>query len=180
MLGGIEVLIFAGQFHVMVDDKPKGSGLQNLIAIPEAIYKGLVPLDGSNHHLAVMVGVATIVSILLWAKFRPSRLSFIPPALVAVIVGSVVASIGRLEINVNVPSNLLEAAAWPSMAGLVRLGDPVIFGAAAALVLIASAETLLCAVAVDRMHDGPRTKSNRELFAQGVGNLICGAVGHCP
>ena len=181
MLGGIGVLIFAGQFHVMVDDKPKGSGLQNLMAIPEAIYKGLVPLDGTNHHLAALVGVCTIVSILLWAKFRPSRLSFIPPALVAVIVGSVVAAIARLEINfVNVPSNLLEAAAWPSMGNLARLGDPVVFGAAAALALIASAETLLCAVAVDRMHDGPRTQFNRELFAQGVGNLLCGAVGALP
>jgi MFS superfamily sulfate permease-like transporter len=181
MLAGIGVLIFAGQFHVMVDDKPRGSGLENLIAIPEAVYKGLFPLDGSNQHLAAIVGVSTIVSILLWAKFRPGKLSFIPPALVAVIVGSVVAATGRLAINfVNVPSNLLEAAAWPSMGNLIRLGDPAILGAAAALALIASAETLLCAVAVDRMHDGPRTQFNRELFAQGVGNLFCGAMGALP
>ena len=181
MLAGIGVLIFASQFHVMVDDKPRGSGIQNLVAIPEAIYKGLFPMDGNSHHLAALVGVSTIVSILLWAKFRPAKLSFIPPALVAVIVGSVVAAIGRLEINfVNVPSNLLEATTWPSMSNLVRLGDPAIFGAAAALALIASAETLLCAVAVDRMHDGPRTQFNRELFAQGVGNLLCGAAGALP
>ena len=181
MLAGIGVLIFAGQFHVMVDDKPRGSGIQNLVAIPEAIYKGLFPMDGNSHHLAALVGVSTIASILLWAKFRPSKLSFIPPALVAVIVGSVVAAIGRLEVNfVNVPSNLLESATWPSMSNLVRLGDPVIFGAAAALALIASAETLLCAVAVDRMQDGPRTQFNRELFAQGVGNLLCGAAGALP
>ena len=181
MLAGIGVLIFAGQFHVMVDDKPRGSGIQNLLAIPEAIYKGLFPMDGNSHHLAALVGVSTIVSILLWAKFRPSKLRFIPPALVAVIVGSVVAAIGRLEINfINVPSNLLESATWPSMSNFVRLGDPAIFGAAAALALIASAETLLCAVAVDRMHDGPRTQFNRELFAQGVGNLLCGAVGALP
>ncbi len=40
MLAGIGVLIFASQFHVMVDDKPKGSGIRNLVTIPQAIGKG--------------------------------------------------------------------------------------------------------------------------------------------
>ncbi len=41
MLAGIGVLILSSQFHVMVDDAPKGSGIQNLLSIPEAIQKGL-------------------------------------------------------------------------------------------------------------------------------------------
>ena len=41
MLAGIGVLIFASQFHVMVDDKPKENGIRNLISIPQAIAKGL-------------------------------------------------------------------------------------------------------------------------------------------
>ena len=41
MLAGIGVLILSSQFHVMVDDAPKGSGIQNLVSIPEAIQKGL-------------------------------------------------------------------------------------------------------------------------------------------
>ena len=181
MLAGIGVLIFASQFHVMVDDKPKGNGLQNLLSIPEAIYKGLVPLDGSSHHLAAFVGVCSILTILAWTKFRPVALNFVPAALVAVVVGSIVAAIAHLDINfVNVPANLLEAVSWPNSASLLRLGDPAILGAAAALALIASAETLLSAVAVDKMHDGPRTQFNRELLAQGVGNLLCGAVGALP
>ena len=44
MLAGIGILIFASQFHVMVDDAPRGSGLANLLAIPEAILKGYTPL----------------------------------------------------------------------------------------------------------------------------------------
>jgi MFS superfamily sulfate permease-like transporter len=48
------------------------------------------------------------------------------------------------------------------------------------LCFIASAETLLCATAVDRMHQGERTKYNQELFAQGVGNSICGLLGALP
>lgn len=181
MLAGIGVLIFASQFHVMVDDKPRGSGVDNLISIPEAVYKGLVPLDTSNHHLAALVGVSTIATILLWASFRPAKLKAVPPALVAVVVGSVMAAVGRLEVNfVDVPTNLLEAVSWPSGESLWRLADPTVFAAAAALALIASAETLLCAVATDRMHDGQRTEFNRELFAQGVGNAICGLFGALP
>ena len=46
--------------------------------------------------------------------------------------------------------------------------------------LVASVESLLSAVAVDRMHDGPRTRFDRELGAQGIGNLICGLLGALP
>ena len=52
---------------------------------------------------------------------------------------------------------------------------PVLIGAIS-IAFIASAETLLCATAVDQMHSGPRTKYDRELTAQGVGNTICGAA----
>ena len=47
MLAGIGVLIFASQFHVMVDDKPKRNGIQNLTSIPQAIAKGL-PLPSAS------------------------------------------------------------------------------------------------------------------------------------
>ena len=40
MLAGIGVLIFASQFHVMVDDKPRGSGLENLATIPAGDLQG--------------------------------------------------------------------------------------------------------------------------------------------
>ena len=47
MLAGIGVLIFASQFHVMVDDKPKENGVRNLMTIPQAIEKGL-PLPAAS------------------------------------------------------------------------------------------------------------------------------------
>jgi MFS superfamily sulfate permease-like transporter len=39
MLAGIGFLILASQFHVMIDDKPSGSGAKNLATIPSAIWK---------------------------------------------------------------------------------------------------------------------------------------------
>jgi MFS superfamily sulfate permease-like transporter len=46
--------------------------------------------------------------------------------------------------------------------------------------LIASVESLLSAVSVDRMHNGPRTDFNRELVGQGAANIVSGAVGGLP
>ncbi|MBX7167459.1 MAG: SulP family inorganic anion transporter, partial [Pirellulales bacterium] len=41
MLSGIGILIFASQFHVMVDDRPRESGWENLFTLPSALQKGL-------------------------------------------------------------------------------------------------------------------------------------------
>lgn len=181
MLAGIGVLIFAAQFHVMVDDNPKGTGIQNLISIPQSIYKGIVPGDGTFHHLAAIVGLVTIGSIVLWTKLRPSKLAFVPPTLVAVVLATLLAFVVEFPIKyIDVPSNLLDGAIWPTAATLGRLFDLSVIGTALALALIASAETLLCATAVDRMHTGPRTDFDRELRAQGIGNLICGVFGALP
>ena len=46
--------------------------------------------------------------------------------------------------------------------------------------LIASVESLLSAVSVDRMHNGPRTDFNRELIGQGAANVVSGTIGGLP
>lgn len=180
MLAGIGVLIIASQVHVMVDDGPKGSGWRNLLSIPEAVWKGVVPLDGSSHHLAAMIGVAAMVVMFAWS-YVPKRLTIVPAPLVAVIVVTIIAAAFQLPIkHVQVASNLFGEMFFPTGATLARLLEPSVLGSALALCLIASAETLLCATAVDRIHQGPRTQYNRELFAQGVGNSICGLLGALP
>lgn len=180
MLAGIGVLIFAAQFHVMVDDAPKGSGIVNLLTIPEAVYKGLFPVNGSSHHIAAMIGLVTILSIVFWDRLRPAKLRFLPAPLVAVTAATVVTAVMNLPIKyVDVPSNLLEAITLPAPEAFEALNLSLL-GAALALAVIASAETLLCAVAVDRMRPGHRTNFDRELAAQGVGNIICGFLGALP
>jgi len=66
------VLIIGSQTHVLVDDGPKGSGLNNLLSIPSAIWKGLVPIEGNTHHLAAYIGMLTIVIMAAW-KFAPPK-----------------------------------------------------------------------------------------------------------
>lgn len=180
MLAGIGVLIFSSQFHVMVDDTPRAGGLQNIASIPEAIYKGVLPIDGSIHHLAAFIGILTIVTIFAWDKFKPKVLKMIPAPLVAVIVGSVVAAVLQFPISkVDVPSNLALSLNIPTLEAFASM-TPALLLTGFIFAFVASAETLLCATAVDQMHSGVRTNYDKELRAQGIGNLICGAAGALP
>lgn len=181
MLAGIGVLIFASQFHVMVDDKPYTHGFENLLLIPKAIYKGIFPLDGTSHHIAALIGITTIIALVLWEKFKPKRLQLLPGALIAVVLATAIATAMKLPIQyVDVPANLADAIRLPAPANLSRLLQAPLLIEAIAIAFIASAESLLSAVAVDRLHQGPRTDFDRELAAQGLGNMICGALGALP
>ena len=96
MLAGIGVLIFAGQFHVMVDDKPPGSGkayggIINLATIPEAVWIGLTEPE---HQPAAVVEIVTILTIVGWSSLAPKRLKVLPAPLIAVTVATV--TVGRL------------------------------------------------------------------------------------
>ncbi|MCX9148515.1 SulP family inorganic anion transporter [Erythrobacter sp. WG] len=180
MLAGIGVLIFVSQVHVMLDDAPRSSGLANIAALPEAIVKA-IPTDGSVHHLAALAGIITIFTIVLWNKFRPARLSLLPGPLLGVIVGTIFAMVFALPIiQVDLPANLTDALNVPTMEALGRAIEPGILGLGLIFAFVASAETLLCATAVDKMHIGARTNYDKELRAQGVGNMICGALGALP
>jgi MFS superfamily sulfate permease-like transporter len=181
MLAGIGLLIVAGQFHVMLDDKPRASGIENLLSIPEAIYKGIFPIDGSPHEIAALIGLTSILLLVFWTKFRPDGLKFIPGALVAVVVASIIAATRSLDMKyVDVPSSLLAAIQFPTMEALRKLATPEMILEAFGLAFVASAETLLSATAVDKMHDGPRAQYDRELMAQGAGNMLCGLLGGLP
>jgi MFS superfamily sulfate permease-like transporter len=181
MLAGIGILIFGAQFHVMVDDEPKANGVLNLISIPEAVYKGIFPVDGSTHHMAAFIGLLTILVLLAWNQFAPQKVKLVPGALVAVVVGTAAAGLWKLPIRyVQVPDNLFAAIQWIQPASFVQVLQPELIFSALTLAFVASAETLLSATAVDQMHDGPRANYDRELSSQGVGNILSGLLGGLP
>ncbi len=188
MLAGIGVLIFASQFHVMVDDLPRASGIENLISIPNAIYKGIFFSDTSNHQIAgtshqiaALIGLVSIFTLVVWDKFKPRRLNLLPGVLIAVVVATAIAAIMKLPVKyVDVPANLAFAIQLPTPASLTRLFQAPLLMEAIAIALIASAESLLSAAAVDRLHQGQKTDFDRELAAQGFGNMICGVLGALP
>jgi MFS superfamily sulfate permease-like transporter len=179
MLAGIGVLIVAGQLHVLVDHKPQASGLDNLEALPGAIL-GLLPLDGAGGEAALLVGLVTIGVMIGWEKLRPASLRLIPGALLGVGAGTAAAALTLPVLHVAVPDRLWEAVVLPKGEAFGQLLQPGFMLTALALAFVASAESLLSASAVDRMQDKVRTNYDRELFAQGVGNGLCGLLGGIP
>ena len=184
MLAGIGALIFAAQFHVMVDDQSPGTGqsfagIINLATIPEAVWKGLTE---EEHRAAAGLGVLTILAIVIWASYRPAKLKFVPPPLMGVFLASVVAALWGLDVKyITLPDNLASAISMPGAADWSQLLNWSILSAGLALAFVASAESLLTATAADAMQQhAPRTKYDRELAAQGVGNLLCGFLGALP
>ncbi|HKS15206.1 MAG TPA: SulP family inorganic anion transporter [Pseudomonas sp.] len=177
MLAGIGVLIVLSQVHVMLDAVPKASGLDNLSAFPEALAQAL-PTFGWQ---AGLLGLSTIAVMWLWEKLRPQSLRFVPGALLGVGLATFTSLILTLQVKrVQVPDNLAQAIDWLKPADLLNLADPTLLIAAFAVAFIASAETLLSAAAVDRMHSGQRSDFDRELSAQGIGNMLCGLLGALP
>jgi MFS superfamily sulfate permease-like transporter len=179
MLAGIGLLILTGQFHVMLDGRPLGHGIDNLVAIPDALIKTIS--DGGSPLHALGIGVMSIAVMALWGAYAPKKMRMLPAPLIAVIIAVIVASALKLNIKfVSVPDNIWSVIQFPTLDGLKHVFETPILIAAASVAFIASAETLLCASAVDQMHQGARTKYDRELTAQGVGNAICGLFGVLP
>lgn len=180
MLSGIGILIFASQFHVMFDDLPRQTGIENIISIPNSILKGLFPMDGTAHHLAGLIGFITISALIVWGLIS-EKIRIIPAPIIAIIVGSLVSNLLNYPIKyVSLPDNMFAGIHFLSISKLSNLLNWETTISVFELTFIASAETLLTATAVSQMKLGLKTNYNKEMIAQGIGNTLAGIVGALP
>jgi carbonic anhydrase len=170
MLAGIGVLIALSQLHIVLGGAPKANAWQNVAALPAQLAGLHVP--------AVILGLLTIGVMVLWQVLPPSRLKQVPGPLVAVVGATAVAVLWGADVKkVELAGDFFSSLQLPSL----PQGSWVPFVVAVlSLALVASAESLLSAVATDKMHTGPRANLDRELFAQGMANTLSGLVGGLP
>lgn len=194
MLTSIGILIVAKQIpHAFGYDKDARGNATELIPYGyEDMHELLQPL----HHIEVGVTIICIVSVLimiLWDKpFIKKRLPFIPGALVAVVAaviinaiwqgsGSMLAVKDEHLVQIPVAQSAGEFFSFftlPDFNGFLN-GKVIMYGVFIAI--IASLETLLSIEAIDNLDPQRRvTNTNKELFAQGVGNSIAGLIGGLP
>ncbi|MEU5220489.1 SulP family inorganic anion transporter [Streptomyces sp. NPDC020807] len=181
MLAGIGLVIVAGQLYSAAGLAAPGSGLGRLAGLPVALVRAtttaatLVPLA---------LAVGTVLVVVGW-RHLPPRARVVPGALVAVVLAGLATALFDLPVGTVRVSGVLEAVGMPgagavSALEVLPLTDPALLGTVLAFALIASAESLFSAAAVDRLHDGPPTDFDKELLAQGVGNSLCGLLGALP
>lgn len=152
----------------------------------------LLELLGGIHLGATVIGLASLAILIVWPRVRRLERSLVPAPLVVVGVGVVLAiafeSLGGpwvvgVEHLVQVPKadSLASLGSLLHQPDFSRWADPAIYVAALTLALVASIETLLNLEAVDRLdHEQRNSPPNRELLAQGAGNLVCGLLGGIP
>ena len=156
----------------------------------------LTMLESVGHHTpgAILVSVGAAICLVLWNTrliSQNSWLSKVPGSLVAVMSGvGVNQMVGVLAPRyfldqdsghlVHIPSfhSLNDFFGGIALPSLADLGRSEIWFVAATVAAVASIETLLSIEAVDRMDPYRRVSDgNRELMAQGVGNVLSGLLG---
>ncbi|MFE8007074.1 bifunctional SulP family inorganic anion transporter/carbonic anhydrase [Streptomyces sp. NPDC057418] len=186
-LAGIGVAIALAQLHVVLGGSPQSSVLSNVRTLPDLLEQ-LSPA-------APLIGALTIALLVLWPRLPGrigSALGRIPAALAAVVIATAVAAVATPGIaRVDLPS-------WRSHA-LPELPQGPVAALATAMftvMLVASLESLLASVAVDKLtadrtavqhRDGvtppvpvKRADLDRELRAQGAANALAGLFGGLP
>ncbi|MFC9946615.1 SulP family inorganic anion transporter [Streptomyces pratensis] len=176
MLAGIGLVLIAGQLYAVVGVKAPLTGTGKMAGIP-GLPADAVSSSGALASLAV--GAAVIALVVGWNRM-PERVRVVPGALAAVVLATLATAAFGLPVETVQVEGLLEAVQAPSLSEFGGLASLGLLGTVAAFTLIASAESLFSAAAVDRLHDGPRTEYDKELMAQGAGNTVCGALGALP
>ncbi len=176
MLTDIGLVLIAGQVYALADLKAPGSGISNIVGLPGLVADVL----GSGTALtAVSIGAGTVAVMSLWKKL-PAKAQSLPGPLVAVGAATLATAVFDLLIARVEVSGLVKAIQLPGGSAFGQLAGVGLLTTIVAFTLIASAESLFSAAAVDRLHDGPKTDYDKGLMAQGAGNTLCGVLGALP
>ncbi|MGP4049901.1 SulP family inorganic anion transporter [Streptomyces sp. 2A115] len=176
MLAGIGLVLIAGQLYSVAGMEAPAAGLDKLTGLPGLVADSA----GSTEALASFgLGAGTIAVLVLW-RHLPKQARTVPGALGAVALATLVTPAFGLPVATVEVRGLLGSIQLPGLEAVGELASVGVLGTVMAFVLIASAESLFSAAAVDRLHDGPRTEYDKELMAQGAGNTVCGLLGALP
>ena len=176
MLAGIGLVLILGQLYALADSKAPGTGMEKIAGLPGLAVDVLL---SDPALIAVALGAGTIAVMTLWKKL-PGKAQLLPGPLVAVGTATLATVVFDLPVARVKVSGLMEAIQPPGGSDFGRLAEVGLLTTIVAFTLIASAESLFSAAAVDRLHDGPKTDYDKELMAQGTGNTLCGLLGALP
>lgn len=192
LLAAIGVILILKQIpHVVGHDPDPVGDMSFEQADHENTFSELAKTIFDIHPGAALVGAISLLLLIVWDRTKLKKL-LIPAPLVVVVLGVALSVLFRRfgspwEIEpshlVQVPI-LSDAGGWSQFIvtpDFSQLASPAVYLAAVTIAIVASLETLLNIEAVDKIDPERRhTPANRELLAQGVGNITAGLVGGLP
>ena len=174
-------------------------------ADPEGDWS-FVQVDGENtfseifqslNHISLgptVIAVISLAILLLWSNVLSKKgkiFELVQGPLVAVVAGIVFYAVNKDSsslgfnkkqlVDVPIPEDAASFLAQFTFPNFSVINNPDVWVVAFTIALVASLETLLCVEATDKLDPEKRvTPTNRELLAQGVGNVISGMIGGLP
>jgi MFS superfamily sulfate permease-like transporter len=143
----------------------------------------------------MIIGILSLLILVLFDSktFKSNKvLKQVPGALIAVITGILLNLFFNTQhstlvispehmVNLPIANNTDEFLKFFSFPDIKQISNPMVWRTALTIAIVASLETLLSLEAVDKMDPFKRVSpTNRELKAQGVGNMISGLLGGLP
>lgn len=141
---------------------------------------------------AMIIAVIGLGILLLWTLKPFKKLKFLPGGLVVVILGILLNQLFKSsypelylteihQVKLPVAGNLAGFFGHFTLPDLSGFSNPKVWQTGAVIAIVASIETLLCIEATDKLDPQKRyTPTDRELKAQGIGNMVAGLIGGLP
>lgn len=169
MLAGIGATIVLAQLHVVLGGEMQTSPVDNLIELPVQVLGASGP--------ATVIGLLTVALLVVWGRL-PAAVRKVPGPLAVVALVTMLSIVTGMTLDrVAVPDDALRLEWVPVLPD----GDWAAFTLTVLMIAaMASIESLLSAVAADKLHNGPRANLNRELVGQGTANIVSGSLGGLP
>ncbi len=192
LLAAIGVILILKQIPHVVGHDPDPLGEMSFEqSDQENTFSELVETVFDVHPGAALVGVLSLLLLIVWDRTKLKKLPIPAPLLVVVLGVGLSLLFRRFGTPWAIePSHLVQVPLLSDGGGLSQfivtpdfsqLTNPTVYIAAVTIAIVASLETLLNIEAVDKIDPERRhTPANRELLAQGVGNITAGLVGGLP
>lgn len=196
MLAAIGVILILKQFPHLVGYDAAPEGEESFVqANDETTFSGIVNAFKYITPVAVLIGVVGLLFQIFWEKATAKKKGFIkliPAPLVVVLIGVVVNEVFKKYgaayaidpkhmVNIPVANSGREFFSFFTAPDFSAWMNKDVWVAGLTLALVASLETLLSIEAIDNLDPYHRvTNKDRELRAQGVGNMVSGLIGGLP
>ena len=196
MLTGIGLLIILKQIpHALGYDKDTEGDLSYFQLDGETTLSSIISALNAFSLAAILIAALSIATLILWEAIliKKHKIFSVIQGPTAVIVLGIAMNYsfqqGLLDLNlapnhivsIPVPENLAGFLSLLTFPDFSAITNPMIWKVAVVMAIVASLETLLCVEATDRLDPYKRvTPTNRELKAQGLGNIVSGLIGGLP